>query len=77
MKRSFKPSLSIELLGVTRPENGMNASKTQAITEALQWYERMALEMQRATLRNDSKRMLELMRELSLDGGSKARRAAE
>lgn len=55
----------------------MNASKAQAIAEALQWYERMALEMQRATLRNDSKRMLELMRELSLDGGSKARRAAK
>ena len=55
----------------------MNASKAQAITEALQWYEQMALEMQRATLRNDSKRMLELMREISLDGGSKARMAAE
>lgn len=54
-----------------------NDKSAQKVKEALDWYEGKALEMQRATLRNDSKRMLELMRDLSLDGGSKARRAVE
>lgn len=39
--------------------------------EALNWYSEKALAMQRAALRSDQKRMLELMQELAVDGGSK------
>lgn len=44
-------------------------------SDALDWYEYMAKQMQRATLQVDSQVMLGLMKELALDGGSRARRA--
>ena len=46
-------------------------------SDALDWYEYMAKQMQRATLQVDSQVMLGLMKELALDGGSRARRAVE
>lgn len=47
------------------------------LREALEWYEHMAKQMQRATLHVDSQVMLALMKELALDGGNRARRAIE
>jgi ribonuclease HI len=47
------------------------------LREALNWYEYMAKQMQRATLQMDSQVMLRLMKELALDGGNRARRAIE
>ena len=44
-------------------------------SDALDWYEYMAKQMQRATLQVDSQVMLGLMKELALDGGSRARSA--
>lgn len=49
----------------------------ERMREALDWYENIAKEMQRATLRVDSKMTLNLIHELALDGGSRARRAIE
>jgi hypothetical protein len=48
-----------------------------ATVDALRYYEVKALEMQRASLRGDSKSMLSLMQELAIDGGSIARRAID
>jgi len=42
---------------------------------ALDWYEHMAKQMQRATLHGDSQYMLGMMKELALDGGKRARDA--
>lgn len=47
------------------------------LREALDWYEHMAKQMQRATLQLDNQVMLHLMKELALDGGNRARRAIE
>ena len=48
-----------------------------ATVDALRYYEAKALEMQRASLRGDSKTMLALMQELAIDGGAIARRAID
>src|SRR3546814_1639089 len=45
--------------------------------DALDWYEYMAKQMQRATLRGDTQHMLGMMKELALDGGKKARDVKE
>lgn len=45
------------------------------LIDALGYYEAKAMQMQRASLRGDSKEMLALMQELAIDGGSTARRA--
>ena len=45
--------------------------------DALGYYEAKAQQMQRASLRGDTKAMLALMQELAIDGGAIARRAID
>ena len=51
--------------------------KIARLTEALHFYEHRAQLMQRATLQGATKKMMETMQELALDGGAIARRAIE
>ena len=73
---------SNEALAAVFSPGGMRTSphadliaKAPEMRSALRWYAAKAKEMQRCTLRGDSKAMLEIMRELSLDGGKQAREA--
>jgi len=45
------------------------------LLEALQWYEAKAVQMGRAAIHQDSKLMLELMKEIAVERGAKARAA--
>lgn len=45
------------------------------LKEALDWYAEMAKQMQKACLHQDSQVMLHLMKELALDGGTRAKEA--
>lgn len=47
------------------------------LIDALGYYEAKAMQMQRASLRGDTKAMLALMQELAIDGGAIARRAID
>lgn len=47
------------------------------VIDALGYYEEKAMQMQRASLRGDSKAMLSLMQDLAVDGGAIARRAID
>ena len=47
----------------------------QELLEALQWYEAKAVQMGRAAIHQDSKLMLELMKELAVEYGAQARAA--
>ena len=45
------------------------------LLEALQWYEAKAVQMGRAAIHQDSKLMLELMKEIAVEYGAQARAA--
>ena len=47
----------------------------QELLEALQWYEAKAVQMGRAAIHQDSKLMLELMKEIAVEYGAQARAA--
>jgi hypothetical protein len=47
------------------------------VIDALGYYEAKAQQMQRTSLRGDTKAMLALMQELAIDGGAIARRAID
>lgn len=55
----------------------MNRTREESMIEALNWYAEMALMMQKATLHQDNQTALHILKELSLDGGKRARKAME
>lgn len=58
-------------------EHQANTPDHARLLRALNWYAQQAKAMQRATLRVDNKAALRIMKELALDGGSRAREAQQ
>ena len=56
-------------------ENARLIAAAPDLLEALQWYEAKAVQMGRAAIDQDSKLLLELMKEIAVEYGSRARAA--
>lgn len=64
--------------GQQHPQTAANARLIAAapdLLEALQWYEAKAVQMGRAAIDQDSKLLLELMKEIAVEYGAQARAA--
>ena len=66
------------IAGYTKQEGAANTALLAAapdLLEALQWYEAKAVQMGRAAIDQDSKLLLELMKEIAVEYGARARAA--
>ena len=68
-----------ELCAIARVSSGYANARLIAaapdLLDALQWYEAKAVQMGRAAIHQDSKLMLELMKEIAVEYGAQARAA--
>ena len=73
-----EPIALVLIAGFSKKEGAANATLLAAapdLLEALQWYEAKAVQMGRAAIDQDSKLLLELMKEIAVEYGARARAA--
>ena len=74
-RKSYEARRSMEAFALLREElKAERALKAELLT-ALQWYESKAKQMGRAAIKQDSKLMLALMKEIAVEYGAQARAA--
>ena len=74
-RKSYEARRSMEAFALLREElKAERALKAELLT-ALQWYEAKAVQMGRAAIDQDSKLLLELMKEIAVEYGAQARAA--
>ena len=69
------PTMADEGYGQQQEANARLIAAAPDLLEALQWYEAKAVQMGRAAIHQDSKLMLELMKEIAVEYGAQARAA--
>ena len=75
MKTQHTPvALDMEFMALWDQYTSVKAHRDELL-EALQWYEAKAVQMGRAAIHQDSKLMLELMKEIAVEYGAQARAA--
>ena len=74
-RKSYEARRSMEAFALLREELKAERALKAELLEALKWYESKAKQMGRAAIHQDSKLMLELMKEVAVEYGAQARAA--
>ena len=74
-RKSYEARRSMEAFALLREELNAERALKADLLEALQWYEVKAVQMGRAAIAQDSKLLLELMKEIAVEYGAQARAA--
>ena len=74
-RKSYEARRSMEAFALLREELKAERAFKAELLKALQWYEAKAVQMGRAAIDQDSKLLLELMKEIAVEYGAQARAA--